>query len=154
MCRQAAEYTRCQNLDMSRGKYMAYQLTILWLAWWAGAALITLGLVILNARRRRSAQTGDEKAQAALPTLRDDLTWGALILLGGGIGLGVILWLLKDGHTSRGLLAAAIFGPIMLLGLLMLLKNGLAPTDVLRLEAEEASETASLGAPEEEGLSL
>lgn len=128
---------------------MGYQLTVWWVIWWAGAALLILGWVVLNARRRRRlARSGDEATQAALPTWRDDLAWGALTVLGGGAGLGVILFLLKDGHTARGLLAAAIFGLIMLLGLLMVLKNGLAPTDVLRLDVVGSAETPPFDAPE------
>ena len=132
---------------------MGHELAILWGAWWAGATLLSLGLIVLSMqRRRRISRAGDEAAQAALPTWRDDLLWGALTVLGGGFGLGVILLLLKDGHTARGLLASAIFGMIMLLGLLMLLKNGLAPNDVLRLEAEEPTKTPSLEAPDGEGV--
>ncbi len=117
---------------------MANQLMILWVAWWAGATLLTLGLIVLNARRRkRIIRSGDEATRMALPTWRDDLLWGALAVVGGGVGTGVLLLLLRDGHTARGVLASAIFGMIMLLGLLMLLKNGLAPTDVVRLEAQE-----------------
>ena len=118
---------------------MAHEVILLWLAWWGGATLLTLGWIILNARhRRRLTQSGkDDLALVGLPTWRDDLLWGALVMVGGGIGLGVNLFLLKDGHTARGILASSIFGLIMLLGLLMLLKNGLAPNDVLRLDAQE-----------------
>ncbi len=132
---------------------MAYQLTILWVVWSVGAVFITVGLIVLNIyRRRRMARAGDETPQSALPTLRDDLAWGALVLLAGGVGLGINLWLLRDGHTARVFLVSAVFGLVMLLGLLMLLKNGLAPTDVLRLDAEEATGTAPLDAPEGDGV--
>lgn len=104
--------------------------------------LLTLGLVLLNVfRRRRIARAADEGERIILPTLREDLLWGALVVAAGGAGLGVILWLLMGAHTARSLLVAAICGLMMLLGLVMLLKNGLAPTDVLRLEdAAPASE--------------
>ena len=122
---------------------MANQLMILWVAWCAGAVLLTLGLIALNARRRqRISRSGDEETRMALPTWRDDLLWGALVLVGGGIGTGVLLLLLRDGHTARGILVSAIFGMIMLLGLLMQLKNGLAPTDVVRLEPQEPLDAA------------
>jgi hypothetical protein len=40
----------------------------------------------------------------------------------------------------------------MLLGLLMVLKNGLAPTDVLRLDVQESPETSVPDAPVPEPL--
>ncbi len=133
---------------------MAHELVILWLAWWGGATLLTLGWIVLNARhRRRITHAGkDELALIGLPTWRDDLLWGALVVVGGGIGLGVNLFLLKDGHTARGILSSSIFGLIMLLGLLMLLKNGLAPTDVLRLDVQEPLDTPLSGASDGEPL--
>src|SRR6185437_12704047 len=123
---------------------MAHEVILLWLAWWGGATLLTLGWIILNARRRRRLTHAgkDELALIGLPTWRDDLLWGALVMVGGGIGLGVNLFLLKDGHTALGILSSSIFGLMMLLGLLMLLKNGLAPTDVLRLDVQEPPGTS------------
>ncbi len=121
---------------------MGHELTVLWLAWWVGAALLTLALIVLNAQRRRRITHADkELPSVALPTWREDALWGVLVVVGGGVGLAVNLFLLQDGHTARGILASAIFGLIMLLGLLMLLKNGLAPTDVLRLDVQERPET-------------
>lgn len=130
---------------------MADQLKIWWVAWWVVAALLTLGFIVLSVqRRRRIRRSGDEAMRAVLPTWRDDLLWGALTVLGGGVGLGMLLFLLKDGHTARGILASAVFGLVMLLGLLMLLKNGLAPTDVLRLDVDEPLGTPGLEPPEGE----
>ncbi|HLW00676.1 MAG TPA: hypothetical protein VKT82_18610 [Ktedonobacterales bacterium] len=133
---------------------MAHEVLILWLAWWGGATLLTLGWIVLNARRRRriSHAGDDELALIGLPTWRDDLLWGALVVVGGGVGLAVNLFLLKDGHTARGILASSIFGLIMLLGVLMVLKNGLAPTDVLRLDAQEPPDALSPDATDSELL--
>jgi hypothetical protein len=133
---------------------MAHELVIWWLAWWGGATLLTLGWIVLNARRRkRLAHAGqDELAVVGLPTWRDDLIWGSLVVLGGGFGLAVNLFLLKDGHTARGVLSSSIFGLMMLLGLLMLLKNGLAPNDVLRLDVQEAPDTPASEAASAEAL--
>jgi len=128
---------------------MKQQLPIWWAAWWLGTILLALGLVAMNvARRRRLARSADVSMQAALPTLREDVLWGALVLLGGGGGLGIILWLLLGAHTARSLLAAIVFGLMMLLGLAMLLKNGLAPTDVLQLDGEPEEATAAESLPE------
>ncbi len=130
---------------------MKQQLPIWWTVWWAGAVLLALGLIALNVvRRRRLARGADTSTQAALPTLREDVLWGGLALLGGGAGLCVILWLLIGAHTARALLAAAIFGLLMLLGLVMLLKNGLAPNDVLQLDdAEPGEDMAAEAEPQE-----
>jgi hypothetical protein len=104
--------------------------------------LLTLGLILLNVvRRRRLARAGEESEPASLPSLREDVLWGVLVLLGGGVGMGVILGLLEGFHTARALLAAVVLGFVMLFGLAMLLRNGLAPTDVLHLDAS-APETA------------
>lgn len=128
---------------------MANLLASMWVAWCAGALLLALGLIVLNARRRRRiSRSGDEATRDALPTWREDLFWGGLILMGSILGTAVNLFLLKDGHTARALLVSAIFGMMMLLGVLMLLKNGLAPTDVLRLDVQESAETP---APQGEG---
>lgn len=132
---------------------MSHLITVCWIAWCACAALLAAGLVVLSmVRRRHLARTGDEATRAVLPTWRDDLAWGGLVLLGGGVGLGVILGLLVDGHTARGILAAAVFGLVMLLGLAMLLKNGLAPTDVLRLDVEDSVNSPAPEVPEGEAV--
>lgn len=132
---------------------MAYAVMIWWVAWCGGAVVFSLGLIVLNARRRRriSRAGKDDLALIGLPTLRDDLIWGALVVGGSIVGLGVNLFLLKDGHTARGILSSSIFGLIMLLGLLMLLKNGVAPNDVLRLDVQELpAAPASDGEPLEQ----
>ncbi len=121
---------------------MKYHLPIWWTVWWIGAMLLTLGLILLNVvRRQRLARAGEKPEPASLPSLREDLLWGMLVLLGGAVGMGVILWLLEGFHTARALLAAVVLGFVMLFGVAMLLRNGLAPTDVLPLDAP-ASETA------------
>ncbi len=123
---------------------MGNELMTLWVVWWVGATLLTLGLIVFNVRRRRRiARSGSEESRRTLPTWREDALWGALTVVGGGVGLGVLLLLLRDGHTARGFLAAAIIGLIMLLGLLMLLKNGVAPNDVLRLDQDPLASSAS-----------
>jgi hypothetical protein len=123
---------------------MGNELMTLWVAWWVGATLLTLGLIVFNVRRRRRiARSGTEESLRTLPTWREDALWGALAVVGGGVGLAVLLLLLRDGHTARGFLAAAIIGLIMLLGLLMLLKNGVAPNDVLRLDQDPLASAAS-----------
>ncbi len=122
---------------------MGNELMTLWVAWWVGAALLTLGLFGFNVRRRRRlARSGAEESLLSFPTWREDALWGAVPVVGGGVGLGVLLLLLRDGHTARGFLAAAIIGLIMLLGLLMLLKNGIAPNDVLRLDQDPLASAA------------
>jgi hypothetical protein len=132
---------------------MAQQLMIWWVAWWVGATLLALGLIVLGVRRRRRiARTGDELTVMGLPTWRDDLLWGGLTALGGGACLGVLLLLLREGHTARGFLVSAVFGLLMLLGLLKLLKNGLAPTDVLRLDVQEPTEPPTLDSSSGEPL--
>ena len=126
------------------------ELPIWWAAGLAGATLLVLCLIALNARRRRGMLPEDEATRAALPTLREDVLWGALVLVSGGAGLPVIFWLVANWHTARALLAGAIFGCLMVLGLVMLLKNGLAPTDILRLdEAEPEAAEAPASSPDE-----
>ena len=113
---------------------MSYYLTLWWSIWWIGAALLALGLILLNGfRRRRLALKLDEIERAALPTLREELLWAALVLFPGGLCLGIMFLLLPAGHTARSLLMALVVGLFMLLGLAMLVKNGLAPTDTIRL---------------------
>ncbi len=126
-------------------------LPIWWAAWWIGATLLAPGVIALNVlRRRRMALAEDEAMRAALPTVREDVLWGLLVLMGGGAGMGLVFWLLASWHTARALLAAAIFGLIMLLGLVMLLKNGLAPTDVLLLDETEPEAAGSFAPSPEE----
>lgn len=126
------------------------ELPIWWSVWWVGATLLVLCLIALNTRRRRSATlTEDAATRAALPTLREDALWGALVFVGGGTGVAVIFWLVTNWHTARALVAGAIFGLLMLLGLVMLLKNGLAPNDILRLDEEPETAEAAASSPEE-----
>lgn len=113
---------------------MRQNLLILWIAWWIGATLLSLGLLLLNSfRLRRVARRMDEVERLSLPTLREELLWAALVIVPGAVCMGSILVLLPAGHTARALLVEAIFGLVMLLGLAMLIKNGLAPTDSIGL---------------------
>jgi hypothetical protein len=116
---------------------MRYELPIWWLLWWFGATMLSLVFLLLNARRRRSLTSNPEAVGVSLPTVREDLLWAGLVILGGAGGIGIILLFLAGAHTARALMVAAIFGMVMLLGLVMLLKNGLAPTDSIRLDASE-----------------
>lgn len=123
---------------------MGYYLAIWWSIWWAGATLLALGLMLLNAfRRRRLALKLDEIERAALPTLREEILWAALVLFPGGVCLGIMFLLLPAGHTARSLLMAVVVGLFMLLGLAMLLKNGLAPTDTIHLHPATPDPAAS-----------
>lgn len=131
---------------------MGHTLLILWIAWWIGATLLSLGLLLLNSfRLRRVARQMDEVERLALPTLREELLWAVLVIAPGAVCLGSILFLLPAGHTARALLVEAVFGLIMLLGLAMLIKNGLAPTDSIRLYPATPDTTA---APEPEDTIL
>lgn len=128
---------------------MGHYLVILWIAWWIGAALLAFGLLLLNAiRRRRVARKMDEIERSALPTLREELTWAALVVVPGALCLGVMFLLLPAGHTARLLLVEVVLGLFMLLGLAMLIKNGLAPTDRIRLYPE-APDSAAASEPEQ-----
>lgn len=123
---------------------MGFYLTIGWSIWWIGATLLAVGLILLNFfRRRRLALKLDEIERAALPKLREEILWAALVLFPGGICLGMMFLLLPAGHTARSLLMALVVGLFMLLGLAMLLKNGLAPTDTIRLHPEMPDSAAS-----------
>ncbi len=117
---------------------MRYQLPMWWMLWWFAATVLALVLLLLNVRRRRSLANSPETVGLALPTMREDLLWSALVVFGGSLGIGIILIFLGGAHTARALMVAAIFAMVMLLGLVMLLKNGLAPTDAIRLDANEA----------------
>jgi len=131
---------------------MRNHLLIWWTVWWAGAALLVLGLVLFNnIRRRHLARAGEKAAAPSLPSLREDVLWGVVVLIGGAVGMGVILWLLAGLHTARALVVAVFLGFVMLLGVAMLLRNGLAPTDVLHLDtpAPEAADAAEEQALEE-----
>lgn len=113
---------------------MGYYLAIWWTAWWIGATLLSLGLLLLNVlRRQRFARKMDEVERSALPTLREEVLWAVLVLVPGAVCLGIMLLLLPAGHTARSLLVGVVLGLFMLLGLAMLIKNGLAPTDTIRL---------------------
>ena len=130
---------------------MRLYLVILWTAWWIGATLLALGLLLLNIfRRRRVARKMDEIERSALPTLREELLWAALVLAPGAVCLGIMLLLLPAGHTARSLLVAAVLGLFMLLGLAMLIRNGLAPTDTIRLYPE-TPDTAAASESEDVG---
>lgn len=123
---------------------MGYYLTIWWSIWWIGATLLAVGLIQLNVfRRRRLALKLDEFERAALPKLREEILWAALVFFPGGICLGIMFLLLPAGHTARSLLLALVVGLFMLLGLAMLLKNGLAPTDTIGLHLATPDSAAS-----------
>jgi hypothetical protein len=109
------------------------------MVWWFGATILSLAFLMINARRRRSLTYSPEAVGMTLPTLREDLLWAGLVILGGAGGIGIILLLLTGAHTARALMVAAIGGMVMLLGLVMLLKNGLAPTDAIRLNTDETN---------------
>ena len=128
---------------------MGHYLVMLWIAWWVGATLLALGLLLLNVfRRRRVARKMDEVERSALPTLREELAWVVLVVVPGAVCLGIMLLLLPAGHTARSLLVVAVLGLFMLLGLAMLIKNGLAPTDMIRLYPE-TPDSAAASEPEQ-----
>lgn len=131
---------------------MRYQLPIWWMIWWFGATIVSLAFLVLNARRRRSLAYSPETVGMTLPTLREDLLWAGLVILGGAGGIGIIYLFLAGAHTARALMAAAIFAMVMLLGLAMLLKNGLAPTDSIRLNVDEATWPQDLGEDDPDDL--
>lgn len=131
---------------------MRYQLPTWWMLWWFAATILSLVLLLVNARRRRSLAHNPETVGLALPTLREDLLWSGLVLFGGALGMGTIVLFLGGAHTARALMAAAIFAMVMLLGLVMLLKNGLAPTDAIRLDANEAGWPENLDPEDQDDL--
>jgi hypothetical protein len=118
---------------------MRYQLPIWWMIWWFAATILALVFLAVNVQRRHSLTNSPEAAGLVLPGLREDLLWAGLVIFGGAGGIGIILLFLIGAHTARALMVAAIFSMVMLLGLVMLLKNGLAPTDSIRLDAKETN---------------
>jgi hypothetical protein len=116
---------------------MRTQLPIWWTCWWLGGTALTLIFLLVNVYRRRRLANEPEAIGLALPTLRENLLWAALVVLGGAGGMAIILPLLPGAHTARALTVAVIFGLGMLLGLVMLIKNVLAPTDAIRLDASQ-----------------
>ena len=119
---------------------MVHLLPIWWVAWWLGATLLALALILLNLRRRRPLALASRRMAIILPTLREDLAWGALVVGVGAVTQGLVLWLMNGGHTARALLVVAFCGLLMLLGLVMLLRNGLAPTDTIWRDPGEIEE--------------
>src|SRR5262249_15468962 len=82
-------------------------LPIWWTLWWAAAGALALALIGANLWRRRTLAHTGNSPEVALPTLREDLLWATLVLVGGAVGLGATLWLVSGYHTARALFVAA-----------------------------------------------
>ena len=58
----------------------------------------------------------------------------------------------REAFLFLGKFVLASSAVVLLLGLLMLLKNGLAPTDVVRLDVQEPGSSSAFDLPDGEGM--